>query len=198
MSDIQNAQPSRELVNVSAIIAALALPVYASAAFFSTWDARFVSLYVGSVIVVIAAGTLLYAKRPRAFGSQSCGDPLRTRYHQPLVHVEPQLASPPAADRAPVWTRDYIQLVLVQSGLVMLALTLNICLAAGVTFALAQAGNPAFFIAAVLILGLFFLIGGRFAVGDMSPAMAEGPVDSPVIELDAGPTRRDPSHPHAA
>ena len=80
MTDIQQARRVREIKALSGVVAALSLPIYGSAAFFDAWDARFVSFYVGSVVLTIAVGLQIYVRRPGAFGVTEIGDSLRTHY----------------------------------------------------------------------------------------------------------------------
>lgn len=164
MTRNESTHESRELKSVSAVIALLALPVYAFAFAFSRWDGQVISVIVGTGILGIAAGLRLYASRPGAFGSDSIGDRLRTQYHRPEpTPITPLPAEAPAA-KATVWTPSYRRFVARQTLAVIAVLVLNISLAIGVTLFLAAAGGPMLLIAALLILAVFFMLGSEFAV----------------------------------
>lgn len=194
MTNTQPHNESRELKAVSAVIAFLALPIYATAAAFPAWDGRFVSIYVGSSVLVIAAGIGLYARRPGLFGSSTVGDALRTSYHRPAAEpVEQVTVADRSVDR--VWTPEYVRLLLRQSVIVVAVLTLNITLAAAVPLLLAMAGTEMFFIAAALVLAVFFIIGKEFVTaGQESASQPSDPTRGPASVHHLTPATSPGSH----
>lgn len=199
MTDIQQARHVREIKALSGVVAALSLPVYGSAAFFSAWDARFVSFYVGSVVLTIAVGLQIYARRPSAFGVKEIGDSLRTSYAVPaptsqqLPPAQPIVPlAHPYALRTPgrVTRREVLQQCAIVIGIV--AIYAVVVVAA--VWILAVSPTWAFFAAAAVILAAAFWIGRAFAVGASAPVSPTA-ITTKNVEAMATPTTPAP---HAA
>lgn len=203
MTNIQ-ARRVREIKALSGVVAALSLPVYGSAAFFDAWDGRFVSLYVGSVILTIAIGLQIYVRRPAAFGVAEIGDSLRTSYAVPS-HTDAHLPSreavaPLVRTSAPAGvdkvTPDKVtpRELLLQTVLTVGFVTLYAVAVVTVSGILTIAPGWAFFVAAAVILAVAFWIGQAFVVGASAPSPAATIAPEPVTV----PTAPSATTPHAA
>lgn len=84
---------------VSLIAALLAVFVYSTALFFAHWDARGMSISIGTLVLGVAAGLWTYAVRPGWFSGKDrvVGDPWRTHYRTPAQAAELVALSAPAA-----------------------------------------------------------------------------------------------------
>lgn len=197
MTDIQ-ARRAREIKALSGVVAALSLPIYASAAFFfDAWDARVVSLYVGSVILTIAIGLQIYVRRPAAFGVTEIGDSLRTGYTAPSAAsaTVPQPVTSMARPAALVGAdRVSGKHLLLQCVTTIGVVTLYAVTVVAVSGVLVVSPGWAFFVAAAVILGAFFWFGQSFAVG----AVAQAPTGSTTAEPVAIPETPSRTTPHAA
>lgn len=200
MTDIHQARRLREMKALSGVVAALSLPIYGSAVFYDAWDARFVSMYVGSVVLTIAIGLQIYVRRPAAFGVTEIGDSLRTRYAVPSAAASDLVGTPqpsvPIARSYALPTPDRVTRgeLLRQCLIATCVVTLYAMVVLTVTWLLALSPLWAFFVAAGVILAGAFWIGGAFAVG------ASGPSNPPVstVGTDVALGASTAPTPHAA